>query len=388
MISIDKLHSYLNKKSSDSESEEPIKNYTFKIPESKMADGHIYGRYIMDGKFAFLGKDILPTPVWCELPDEYQQIIDKVSVKKNSFITAILNQVMPEFRYFEAKSRVHFVKDLMRQIAFDMEEKSLYKEMEYTRQRNNIRAQFTNCEDIDNDDIMKKIVVDYFSLTVYVIKKTAEEKFGKKRIVEKISFVPGVWKKTDRENEYVIKNPSCILIENQGKYSSVIKTDMSGLFSWQDEGMIELFTELSNDVKIIKKKPAEKKTDEIVIKECKLEKSEALKSIDDTPIKTEIVRKKTSSKKAEVESTKKEEIDQEKTPENVQEDTQEISKEVTEEIKEDKFKMFIPKKITLTEIQLLAEKEGISIVKKSEKTSKDLKKSIQELRDEIMKKYE
>jgi hypothetical protein len=42
----------------------------------------------------------------------------------------------------------------------------------------------------------------------------------------------------------------------------------------------------------------------------------------------------------------------------------------------------------LAEIQAIAETEGISITKKSDKTGKELKKSIQELREEIMKKYE
>ncbi len=367
MISIDKLHSYLNKNRNDSVDAvgNVMKDYTFKIPESKMGDGHIYGKYVIDGKFGFLGKDIIPVPVWTDLDAKYQLLVDKSTNKKNSFVVSILNQVMPDFRYFDSKSRVSFTKDMMRQIAYDMEEKFLYKEMEYTRLRNEIRKNFMNFEDIDNEEYMKKVFVDYLSLTVYVIKREEQEKFGTKRIVEKIAFVPGVWKKTDRSEEYTLKNPSCILVEQEGRYSSVIRRDLNGLFSWQDEGMQQLFEELSEEScrKIVKK--SYKKQEDVFIKEGKLEVSEIVTK-----------RVKTAVKKLE-------ETDTEKKPEETIDDFPIITQ--TEEKKE---KISIAKKITLAEIQQLAEKEGISITKKSDKTGKDLKKSIQELRDEIIKKYE
>jgi len=315
MITIEKLQNYLSKEKSDE------RDYVFKIPEQKMADGHIYGKYIMDGKFAFLKKDILPVPAWTELSQDYQILVDNSS--KNSFTMSILNQIMPEFRYFE--------------------EKNLYKDSEYTRQRNHIRKEFMNFEDIDNDEILKKVIVDYFLLTVYILKRTEIEKFGKQREIQKIAFVPGIWKKTDRKVEYEIKNPTCILIENAGRYSGIIKKELSGLFSWQDEGMEDLFNELTRE--------SEKK---IPIKKSTVLKKIAVK--DDSPEPT----------------------------------IEEVSVKIEEkaEIKEEKKKPIINAKITLIEIQKIAEEEGISITKKSEKTGKDLKKTIQELKDEILKKYE
>lgn len=368
MISVEKLHNYLSKNSQSDGSDFDSKNLVFKIPETKMSDGHIYSKYVMDGKFAFLGKELLPVPAWTELGSDYQLLVDKTAVKRNSFVIAILNQVMPEFRYFDAKSRITFAKDLMRQIAYDMEEKSLYRELEYTRQRNNIRTNFMNFEDIDNEEIMKKIIIDYFSLTVYIIKKNPLEKFGRQRLIEKISFIPGVWKKTERNEEYSIKNPSCFIIEQEDRYLSVVRKDLRGIFSWQEDGMEDLFTQFSNESEIKKPvKKAETKTEEVVVKVAKLEKSEAVKK----KLKETIVESKEDASK-EVES--KEDVSKEDP----------LNLETTE--KTDSFK--IPKKITLTEIQALAEKEGISIVKKSDKTGKELKKSIQELREEIMKKYE
>jgi len=349
MISLEKLHGYLNKEQSV---ETSARTFIFKIPEVKMMDGHIYGKYIMDGKFSFLGKELIPVPFWTELDKNYQLLIDKSSYKKNTFVSSILNQVMPEYRYFDGKSRVSFIRDLMCQIAYDMEEKSLYREMEYTRQRNNIRKNFMNFEDIDGDIMMKKIIVDYFSLTVYVIKKDEQNKFGRQRLIDKIAFVPGVWKKTEREKEYTIKNPTCFIIEESGRYNSVIRQDLNGIFLWQEEGMEDLFKQLS-----IESEKSVKKSGEIVIKTAKLEK------------------------KLEKQEESVEEPIIEKPVEKTEED-----KEIQDELP--KSVLVIPKKITLGEIQLMAEKEGISIVKKSDKTGKELKKSIQELRDEIMKKYE
>lgn len=340
MISLEKLHGFLNK----GEVSQSKREYVFKIPESKMSDGHIYGKYIMDGKFAFLGKELIPVPSWTELDGKYQLLIDKSTLKKNTFVCSILNQVMPEYRYFDGKSRISFMKDLLRQIAYDMEEKSLYREMEYTRQRNNIRSNFMNYEDIDGDLMMKKIIVDYFSLTVYIFSRVSEETFGRQRKIEKLSFVPGVWKKTEREREYTIKNPTCFLIEEDGRYNSVICKEMNGIFSWQDEGMEELFQNLSDECS----KKVKSSKSEIVVKTAKLEKK----------------------------------IIMEEKPEEEKDEKPE------EEEKDEVKKVLIPKKITLLEIQQMAEKEGISTLKKSEKTGKELKKSIQELREEILKKYE
>ena len=54
MISIDKLHSYLNKGDAD-----VAKDYVFHIPEKVIAEGHIYDKYILDAKYSFVDKDIV-----------------------------------------------------------------------------------------------------------------------------------------------------------------------------------------------------------------------------------------------------------------------------------------------------------------------------------------
>lgn len=298
MIPIDKLYSYLNKGEVNIE-----KDYVFHIPEKIIADGHIYDKYILDAKYSFVDKDILDIPDWTGLDSSFKMITDKNNERKNSFIYSILNEVLGEFRYLDFKSKIIMIKDLMRQIAFDMEEKSLYRDNDYTRKRTLIREKFMTNHDIDDDSVLKGIIVDYFSLTIYIFKEVVGGLI-KKRKIERMSYIPSMWKNDDRKIEYVLKNPSCFLIEREGRYYPVFKSDMNGVMSWESMG-IDFFEELNN------------------INKAAL-----------VPVKQE---------------TK------------------------------------LLKKMTLIELQKIAIDKGITIFKKSEKTGKDLKKSITELRDELEK---
>lgn len=293
MISIDKLHSYLNKGAVGE------KNYVFHIPEKVIAEGHIYDKYILDAKYSFVDKDIVDVPEWTGLDSSFKMIKDRNNERKNSFIYSVLNEVLGEFRYLDVKSKVIMIKDLMRQIAYDMEEKALYKDNDYTRKRTLIREKFMANEDIDDDHVLKGIIVDYFSLTVYIFKEVVGG-LVKRRKVERISYIPSMWKNDDRKTEYVLKNPSCFLIEKEGRYYPVFKSDMTGVMSWESMG-IEFFEEL-----------------------------------------------RTSGGAAQPKQETK-----------------------------------LLKKMTLVELQKVATDKGILIFKKSEKTGKDLKKNISELREEL-----
>ena len=113
-----------------------------------------------------------------------------------------------------------------------------------------------------------------------------------------------MWKNDDRKMEYILKNPSCFLIEREGRYYPVFKSDMNGVMSWESMG-IDFFEELNNVNKAVVG-PAKQETK-------------------------------------------------------------------------------LLKKMTLVELQKISIDKGVSIFKKSEKTGKDLKKSITELRDELEK---
>jgi hypothetical protein len=293
MISIDKLHSYLNKGAVGE------KDYVFHIPEKVIAEGHIYDKYILDAKYSFVDKDIVDVPEWTGLDSSFKMIKDRNNERKNSFIYSVLNEVLGEFRYLDVKSKITMIKDLKHQIAYDMEEKALYKDNDYTRKRTLIREKFMTNEDIDDDAVLKGIIVDYFSLTVYIFKEVVGG-LVKRRKVERISYIPSMWKNDDRKTEYVLKNPSCFLIEKEGRYYPVFKSDMTGVMSWESMG-IEFFEEL-----------------------------------------------RTSGGAAQpMQETK------------------------------------LLKKMTLVELQKVATDKGILIFKKSEKTGKDLKKNISELREEL-----
>lgn len=293
MISIDKLHSYLNKGVVGE------KDYVFHIPEKVIAEGHIYDKYILDAKYSFVDKDIVDVPEWTGLDSSFKMIKDRNNERKNSFIYSVLNEVLGEFRYLDVKSKITMIKDLMHQIAYDMEEKALYKDNDYTRKRTLIREKFMANEDIDDDAVLKGIIVDYFSMTVYIFKEVVGG-LVKRRKVERISYISSMWKNDDRKTEYVLKNPSCFLIEKEGRYYPVFKSDMTGVMSWESMG-IEFFEELRTGGGAAQPKQETK----------------------------------------------------------------------------------LLKKMTLVELQKVATDKGVSIFKKSEKTGKDLKKNISELREEL-----
>ena len=144
MIEIDKLHKFLNRDSKHRE-----KEYAFRIPEKQFESGHIYGKYILDAKYSMIGKRFMDLPEWVSWGEEAPQLqyISEKLVPKNTFTSAILNSIMPEYRFFDLKTKLTFCSDLHRQIGYDMEQNSLYKDMGYARLRKEIREKFINADD-------------------------------------------------------------------------------------------------------------------------------------------------------------------------------------------------------------------------------------------------
>ena len=349
MIEIDKLHKFLNRDSKHRE-----KEYAFRIPEKQFESGHIYGKYILDAKYSMIGKRFMDLPDWVRWGEEAHQLqyISEKLVPKNTFTSAILNSLMPEYRFFDLKTKLTFCSDLHRQIGYDMEQNSLYKDMGYARLRKEIREKFINADDLDNDDKLKQIIIDYFSLTVYEISKCKQEKFGRNMEISRKGFVPLMWRKTEKNEEYLDKNISCFLLRLEDKYYSIVKRNASGIFDFS--------VDLPDDVEISVPVVEEEEKQEPEPEPLKVK----------SPVK--VPEKKTVSKK-------KEEVVKE--PE-----TEEQAESVVpaEEPKEEPRKIFIPKKITLKEIQDLAIERDIPIQKKSEKTGKMLNKTIEELREDIL----
>ena len=382
MISVDKLQNYLTK-------EESEEQYVFKVPPVKMADGHIYGKYVLDGKFAFIGKDVSNVPEWSGL-EGFQQIVEK-RVKTNSFTNALLTIMMLEYRYFDWKSREMFMKDLHRQIGYDMEEMSLYKDMGYMRIRKQIRESFINFDDLDGEEL-RQVIVDYFSLTVFIVSE-CRDKFGRTRNVERIAYVPSTWKKTERNEEFMKKNLCCILLNVDGKYVPVIKQDSNGLINWQEQGMEQLFERLMQDIVVNKKKVAVKKLEDVVIpKKVSLEKMQEIARAKGVSVTKEgkkgKMNKTIQELRDEIMNVEEKPEEEEKSDEVVDDKPEEVVEQLKEEKPEEVKKpiLKIPKKITLEKIQEIAQQYGISVMKQGK--NGELKKTITELREEIMEKVE
>ena len=347
MIEIDKLHKFLNR---DSKTRD--KEYAFHIPEKQFESGHIYGKYILDAKFSMIGKQFMDLPEWVRFGEDSPQLqyISEKLIPKNTFTSAIMNSIMPEYRFFDLKTKLTFCSDLHRQIGYDMEQNSLYKDMGYSRLRKEIREKFINADDLDNDAKLKQIIIDYFSLTVYEISKAKQEKFGRNMEISRKGFVPLMWRKTEKNDEYLDKNISCFLLRLEDKYYSIVKQNISGIFDFS--------IELPEDVEIY------------VPKEDDEKESESEQEIAPEP-QNKVPKKKKPQNEPEIIIKKQEQP---------QEEPQEEPREEPEPIR----KIFIPKKITLKEIQDLAIQRDISIQKKSEKTGKMLNKTIDELREDIL----
>ena len=348
MIEIDKLHKFLNRDSKHRE-----KEYAFRIPEKQFESGHIYGKYILDAKYSMIGKRFMDLPEWVSWDAPQLQYISEKLVPKNTFTSAILNSLMPEYRFFDLKTKLTFCSDLHRQIGYDMEQNSLYKDMGYARLRKEIREKFINADDLDNDEKLKQVIIDYFSLTVYEISKTKQEKFGKNMEISRKGFVPLMWRKTEKNEEYLDKNISCFLLRLEDKYYSIVKRNASGIFYFS--------VDLPDDV-------------EVYVPTLEEDKHE----LEPEPISEPVSEKKKVSKKKE---------DIVKEPQIIikkQEPEETVIPIVSTEKPEEPQKIFIPKKITLKEIQDLAIQRDIPIQKKSEKTGKMLNKTIEELREEIL----
>jgi hypothetical protein len=364
MIEIDKLHKFLSRDSKTSD-----KEYAFRIPEKQFESGHIYGKYILDAKFSMIGKRFMDLPEWVSWGEEAPQLqyISEKLVPKNTFTSAILNSIIPEYRFFDLKTKLTFCSDLHRQIGYDMEQNSLYKDMGYARLRKEIREKFINADDLDNDEKLKQVIIDYFSLTVYEISKTKQEKFGRNMEISRKGFVPLMWRKTEKNEEYLDKNISCFLLKLEDKYYSIVKRNTSGIFDFS--------VDLPEDIEISVSIPTEEENE----KRDSEQEPEPIKVLEKAPEKNKVSKKKELQKEPEI-IIKKQEKPQEEPKEEPKEESEKESDDEPEPVR----KIFIPKKITLKEIQDLAIQRDIPIQKKSEKTGKMLNKTIEELRENIL----
>jgi hypothetical protein len=370
MIEIEKLHKFLNHDSKHRE-----KQYAFRIPEKQFESGHIYGKYILDAKYSMIGKRFMDLPEWVSWDAPQLQYISEKLVPKNTFTSAILNSIMPEYRFFDLKTKLTFCSDLHRQIGYDMEQNSLYKDMGYARLRKEIREKFINVDDLDNDEKLKQVIIDYFSLTVYEISKAKDGKFGRNMEISRKGFVPLMWRKTEKNDEYLDKNISCFLLRLEDKYYSIVKRNTSGIFDF----LVDFPEDIEFSVPIVNEEQEKEQELEIEID------SLPEKIPENIPEKKKVSKKKDMTQK-DVEIIIKKQDNPEEQDKEPQKESQEEHDEHPEEESEPIHKIFIPKKITLKEIQDLAIQRDIPIQKKSEKTGKMLNKTIEELRQDILAK--
>jgi hypothetical protein len=150
----------------------------------------------------------------------------------------------------------------------------------------------------------------------------------------------------------------------EDKYYSIVKRNASGIFDFS----VDLPDDVEISVPTVEEDKQEPEPEPLKVK---------------SPVK--VPEKKTVSKKKE-EVVKEPEIiiKKQELAESAEPVGSIVSTKKPEDDQEEPRKIFIPKKITLKEIQDLAMHRDIPIQKKSEKTGKMLNKTIEELREDIL----
>ena len=329
MISVEKLSNYLSVNDDEIEEIKP-----FSIPQLEKEERHIYDKYVLENKFEFLNKEIHSIPSWVNTffgHKNYFMLMD--SLKENTFCSAVLNCIMPDFRHLDKQSRRSFMKDLFKQMCYDLGEKKLYQEYGYNKNHKfsnqDLTKSLQNFTNIDDEkyNYVKQYIADYFSLSIYIFSKS--NLFGKEYKVDCI--------KHNETVEIDKLNPTLFLIKINNSFYPVLEEDNNGIFLYTNH-KIEI-DNINNEKIELKKKytVSEKVTD-----------------------KKEVVN---SDKKEVVNSDKKEVVNSDK-------------KEVVNSDKKENFN-----KMKLEELQKYAIDQGIDIYKVSAKTKKKIKKTIKELKE-------
>ena len=157
MLSVESLQKYLSNNDNNDEIDSSI---TFILPESINNDNrHIYDKYVLESKFSLLDKKIekLSSEYLNFLNIDDDLIILKDNDTYNTFILSILNIIFPDFRYFDKKSKIKFIKDLLNQMAYDLQEKNLYSYFNYNKNHSFSRTEFAKYlnlhENVDKDSL-------------------------------------------------------------------------------------------------------------------------------------------------------------------------------------------------------------------------------------------
>ena len=345
MISVDKLSNYLN-----TQNEEIDEIKLFSIPQTEKEGRHIYDKYVLENKFEFLNKEIHSVPSWIGNffdNKNYFMLVD--NFKENTFCSSVLSCIMPDFRHLEKQSRRAFMRDLFKQMCYDLSEKKLYQEYGYNKNHKFSNQDLTKSlqtfvnVDLEQYFYVKQYLADYFSLNIYIFSKS--NLFGKDYKIDCIRY---------NEDKNVDKiNPTIFIVNINNNFYPIIEEDVNGVFLYTDHK--DIIDKIDSENIESNKKNLSKKT---IINKVKIKKNEKSEPEKNEGVKVE----------------KNEEVDQ----------NEEVKVEQNEEIKPEQIKTDKKEnfnKMKLEELQNYAIEYGMDIYKISAKTNKKIKKTVKELRE-------
>lgn len=251
MISIESLQEYLlndnknndllnNNNGNDNNIENHDNNLVFKLPSKIQNENtHIYDKYILENKFSFLNKNLK------KLPNNLSELLNvkddffilKDNNKYNTFIYSILYIIFPEFKYFDFNSKKKFINDLMNQMAYDLQEQNFYSYFNYNKNHKFSRTELSKKlnlhENIDSYEFeyIKKYVVDYFSLSVYIVSEI-NNKIKINKIFYDNFHDKSVYNNLEKYNSKII------LYKENNIFYPILKEDANGLFLYSFDSNI------------------------------------------------------------------------------------------------------------------------------------------------------
>ena len=261
MISVDKISNYLN-----TQNEEIDEIKLFSIPQTEKEGRHIYDKYVLENKFEFLNKEIHSVPSWIGNffdNKNYFMLVD--NFKENTFCSSVLSCIMPDFRHLEKQSRRAFMRDLFKQMCYDLSEKKLYQEYGYNKNHKFSNQDLTKSlqtfvnVDLEQYFYVKQYLADYFSLNIYIFSKS--NLFGKDYKIDCIRY---------NEDKNVDKiNPTIFIVNINNNFYPIIEEDVNGVFLYTDHK--DIIDKIDSENIESNKKNLSKKT---IINKVKIKKNE------------------------------------------------------------------------------------------------------------------
>lgn len=260
MISVQQLASFLNKEQAPVD--DGMEEFRFNSKKKKT----LYQQYITDDHFSTMRPGVeLPsilTHLFLDKTNSYFIYDDDVkTIKKNTFVYAILSLIDNDFRSFDVKKKTDLVREFFMKMASDLETKDLHKRFGYSRKKKfkkgDLQKHLTDMAnyiyDVDEEDdpVIKKYIVDYYGINIFEVSHND---------LTVQTSVLGSMTDVEPTEQYNKLLPSLLIYKANGKYYPLMNADKNILRFSEDQVFMERvegYFSKKKKIRIVKKKAKE-----------------------------------------------------------------------------------------------------------------------------------